>query len=162
MNEEKEMTQIEAQLKFAKSSFNGIWELLNKTKRTPDDDENLLLGAFASLYHWKQVGTAVNIQRGYWMISRVYQVLGDADQALQWAIKCQAVTKDNPSEMEDFDPAFAREGLARAYALAGDIEKAQEHYDLAAELGDEIADSEDRQVFLNDFESGNWYEVSID
>ena len=160
MNDKKEMTQIEAQLKFAKSSFNGIWELLDKTKRTPDDDENMLLGAFASLYHWKQVGSAVNLQRGYWMISRVYQVLGSADQALQWAIKCQAVTEDNPSDMEDYDFAFAQECLARAYALADDLDRAKEHFDLAVDLGKKIEDPEDRELFTNDLQGGNWYQFS--
>jgi len=162
MSEEKELTLAEAQLKFAKSSFNGIWELLDKSKRTPEDNENLLLSAYTSLYHWKQVGTEVNLQRGYWMISRVYQVLGNADQALQWAIKCQSVTEDNPSDLEDFDFAFAQECLARAYALADDLDRAKEHYDLAVDLGKRIEDPEDQKIFMNDFQGGNWHEFSTE
>jgi len=59
MSEEKEISLNKAQLKFVKSSYNGVWELLDKSNRTPEDDENLILGAFASLHHWKQVGTVV-------------------------------------------------------------------------------------------------------
>jgi len=160
MNQEKKITLLEAQEIFAKSSFNGIWELLEKSKRTPEDNENLLLGAYASLYHWKQVGTAVNLQRGYWMISRVYQVLGEAQQALDWARKCQQVTENYPAGMEDFDRAFAREGLARAYAMVDELEKAREQYDLAAELGKLIEDPDDKRIFMKDFENGNWYQLS--
>ena len=65
MSEEKEISLNKAQLKFVKSSYNGVWELLDKSNRTPEDDENLILGAFASLHHWKQVGTVFDIQRGY-------------------------------------------------------------------------------------------------
>lgn len=154
------MTLREAQESFAKTTYNGIWALLEKKDRTPSEDEDLILMAYSSLYHWKQIGTEVNLQRGYWMISRVYQVLGDSQQALDWAHRCQQITDKYPGKMEDFDLAYAREGLARAYALAGDLEKAKKEYDLAAELGESIEDPEDRQIFINDFESGNWYQVT--
>ena len=159
MSEEKELTLDEAHLKFAKSSFNGIWELLDKSKRTSEEDENMLLGAFTSLYHWKQIGTEVNVQRGYWMISRVFQVLGYADQALQWAHKCQAITEDSPSDMEDFDLAFAQEGLARAYAQSGDLKRAKKHFNQAVIFGELIQDPEDKLVFEKDFQGGNWFKL---
>jgi len=161
MSEDNQTALRETQLKFAKSIFNGIWDLLEKTDRTPLEDEDLLIGAFASLYHWKQVGTAVNFQRGYWMISRVYQTLGEKSQALAWALKCQAATEENLAEMEDFDLAFAQEGLARAYALNGDLKKAQEHYLLAAELGEQIKDPEDKEIFLRDLQGGDWFQLPI-
>lgn len=162
MNEEPRITLQEAQRKFAKSIYNGIWELLEKEDRTPSEDEDLLLSAYASLYHWKMIGTVVNLQRGYWMLSRVYQTLGQAEQALQWALKCQKLTVENPSEMEDFDLAFAREGLARAFAIAGNLDQAKENHDLAAELGKEIADPQDQLVFMKDFNSGNWYDLPLE
>jgi hypothetical protein len=59
--------------------------------------------------------------------------------------------------MKDFDHAFAQEGLARAYAKAGDLEKAKKHYQLAAELGEEIRDTEDKKVFMGDFQGGDWF-----
>lgn len=160
MSEEKKLTLTDAQLRFAKSAFNSIWELLDKTDRSPRDEEDMLLGAFASLYHWKQVGTDVNLQRGYWMLSRVYQVLNQGETALEWALKCQEITENNPAEMEDFDLAFAQEALARAYALAGDLDRAKEHYDLAADLGKKIEDPEDRKIFMKDLMGGDWHQFS--
>ena len=156
----RRVTLLEAQENFAKTISNGIWALLEKEGRTPSQDEDLILMAHSSLYHWKQIGTAVNLQQGYWMISHVYQVLGDSKQALAWALKCQQVTEKFPGEMEDFDLAYAHEGLARAYAMTNDLEKAKKQYDLAAGLGEKIKDPDDKQIFLTDFEGGNWYQIS--
>ncbi len=147
----------EAHNKFAKSSFNGIWELLEKTSRTPDEDEEMLLNAFASAYHWKQIGTEIHRQRGYWMISKVYQALGKSSPALEWAQKCAEITREYPDAMEDFDLAYAEEALARSYAMAGERDLAEKHYQQAAELGGQIQDPEDQQIFLADFEGGDWF-----
>ncbi len=159
MAEEIKITIQQAQQDFAKSIFNGIWELLNKSDRSPQEDEEMLLRAYASLYHWKQVGGPVNFQRGYWMISRVYQALGDADGALTWAIKCQQETEDHSADLEDFDLAYAQEGLARTYAMRGEQEKARIHYQKALDLGDGIQDPEDKKIFCDDFQGGDWYQL---
>lgn len=159
MNEERRITLLEAQGKFAKSIYNQIWNLLDKKDRTPSEDEDLLLSAYASLYHWKQIGTEVNLQRGYWMVSRVYQCLGFADQAVNWAKKCQDITERYTNEMEDFDLAFAQEGLARAYAQSGDFEQAKRHFNQAVIFGELIQDPEDKLVFEKDFHGGNWFKL---
>ena len=151
------MTLGEAQEKFAKSSWNAIWPLLEKNDRTPSEDEDLLLSAFASLYHWKQIGTEVNLQRGYWMISKVYQVLGKAEPALAWAEKCARVTRDYPDAMKDFDQAYSQEALARSHALAGNFDLARKHHARAANLGELIKDPEDQEIFQGDFQGGDWY-----
>jgi predicted DNA-binding protein len=105
-----------------------------KKDRIPSNDEYLLLIAYASLYHWKIIGTVINLQRGYWMLSRVYQTLKQVEQALEWVLKCQEITEENSAEMEDFD--------------------------LAAELGKIIKDPEDQRGFMKDFNSGDWYELT--
>ena len=161
MGEDKKYTLDEAQLVFAKSSFNSIWPLLDKPDRTLDEDRDMLLAAFTSLYHWRVVGTAVQEQRGSWMIARVNQVLGRAEDALEWALRCYEITEANPAEMKDFDLAYAEEGLARAYALSGDDDKAQKHKQKAVELGDKIKDPEDKEIYLGDLQGGNWYNLQV-
>jgi tetratricopeptide (TPR) repeat protein len=161
MSEEIKITFKEAQLEFAKSIYNGIWDLLSKTNRSSSDNEDMLLSAYASLYHWKQVGTEVNLQRGYWMTARVNQTLGYSHQALEWALKCHKITQENLVVMKDFDLAYAEEGLARAYALAGDLQKAEKHYKLASDLGNKIQDPDDQKIFLSDLQGGNWYQLDI-
>jgi len=62
--------------------------------------------------------------------------------------------------MEDFDFAFAQECLSRASALADDLDRAKEHYDLAVDLGKKIEDAEDQKIFMNDFQDWNWHQFS--
>ncbi len=161
MSKESDSLQ-EAHLKFAKSTNNRVWELLEKTGRTPSEDQEMLLAAQASLYHWLNAGTAVHAQRGCWILSRVYITLNRAEPALEWALKCQEITENSLSEMEDFDLAYAQESIARAYAQAGDQEQAEKHYALAAKLGKNIADPEDQQIFMNDLKGGDWYDLFPD
>ena len=157
MTEDTKYTLPEAQEMFAKSSFNGIWPVLDKEDRSELEDEEMLLRAFTSMYHWTQIGTQVQRQRGCWMISKAYQALGRGELALEWAQKCQDITEEYPQEMQDFDLAFAQESLARANALLGELEQAQTHYQSAVDLGREIADPEDREIFEGDLLGGEWY-----
>jgi tetratricopeptide (TPR) repeat protein len=159
MSENKQITKNEAHLLFAKTTFNNIWSLLEKKDRSPAEDEDILLNAFTSLYHWKQVGKDVNFQRGYWMLSRVYQTLGQAEQALEWGLKCHRITQDNTSGMEDFDLAYAEEIMARAYAMNGDLKNARDHYQMAVDLGNNIKDPDDKKIFFDDFQGGEWYQL---
>ena len=161
MSEENRYTLPQAQLEFAKTIFNSIWDFLEKPDRTQEEDRDMLLAAFASLFHWKRAGTAVHEQRGSWMVSRVYLTLEKSEDALVWARHCFEISDGHPSEMEDFDLAYAQEALARAYAQSGDQEKALKHWNQAAKLGEKIEDPEDKTIFMGDFQSGSWYNLQI-
>ena len=161
MSEELTFSLIEAHQYFAKLTNHQIWDLLENPERSTLDNEDLLLAAYASIYHWKQVGTAVHIQRGYWMLSRVYIALGKSEDALNWAIKCQEISVKKTEDMEDFDLAFAQEGLARAYALAKKRDLAKNHLSQAILLGEQIEDPEDRQIFQDDLNGGDWYQLGL-
>lgn len=156
MDKTPRYTLAEAHKKFA-VGFNGrTWELLEKAARSTEEDEEMILAAHASLYHWKQAGTAVHAQRGHWLLARVYAVLEQPALCLQHAQRCKAFSEANPNEMCDFDLAYAQEALGRAYALAGQAELARQHYDQARALGEAIADPEDQRIFLSDLDSGAW------
>jgi len=159
MSEEKRFTEAEAQLYFAKG-FNGkAWELLDKQARTQEEDELLVDYAHASLAHWRAAGTGVHLQRGMWMLARVNTVLGNAQIAAKYAARCLDLTEQHKNLLSDFDFAFAFECMARAQALAGDKAEAQKYIALADKAGATIKDEEDRQIFLDDFNGGNWYGV---
>ncbi len=162
MSEEELYSISQAHLKFAKSIFNSIWGLLEKEDRSEEEDQEMLLAAYASLYHWLKVGTAVNYQRGSWMISRVHQVLGEPEPSLVWALRCYEISEKHNAEMEDFDLAYAQEALARSYALSGDQEKALQHWRQARELGEQIIDPEDKKIFQADFQGGDWYQLQVE
>ena len=154
MNEEQKFTLSEVHRHFAVQLNGETWALLDKTERTTEENERMLYTVFASGYHWLQAATPLHHQRSEWMIARVYGVLGRAEEALRHARRCLELTEAYPDLLEDFDFAFAYEGMARALALAGQREEAEGYHQRAAAA--QIADAEDRQIFEADFQSGNW------
>ncbi len=156
---EEKISLEEAHRLFAKSCNARVWELLGQTTRTALENDELLLAAQASLYHWQQVGTPLNVQRANWLLARAHTVLGDPAGAMKHATRCIELTKAHMSEMKDFDIAYAFEAMARTYALLGDRMNAKEYYDLALRVGQAIQDPEDKQIFMGDFSGGEWYGV---
>lgn len=156
---ETRLTLEEAHRLFAKKLNGEVWDLLDKSARTPEEDERMVCAAHASCYHWLQVGTPVNHQRGEWLIARVYAVVGLGEEALRHAGRCMALTGRYPGDMADFDLPFAHECLARAYAVLGRREDAQKHFRRAEQGGERIADEEDRAIFFDSLRGGDWYGV---
>jgi tetratricopeptide (TPR) repeat protein len=157
MSKDKKLTLEEAQLTFAKQTNHRVWDLLEKENRSSEEAEEMLLAAYASLYHWSNAGTAVNLQRGYWLLTKVIIAVENTQAALEMALKCQQITEEFPQEMQDFDQAYAQELLARVYAMNGQVDLAQKHYQKAQKLGNQIQDSQDQEIFLGDLNSGNWF-----
>jgi hypothetical protein len=142
MNADQEPTP-DLHRKFAVDLFNKTWELLEAQDRTPEQDDTMIHAAHASRYHWGQVGTPLEFERGEWQISRVYAVLNRPEPALYHAQRCLDICLAN--EIRDFDLAFAYEALARAHAVAGEWEKSGEYVELAMKAADEIADEDNRK-----------------
>ena len=104
--------------------------------------------AHASRYHWGQVGTALNFERGEWQISRVYAVLKMPESALFHGRKCLEICEEN--DIGDFDFAFAYEAVARANAVAGNAAECRKYVDLAKNAGEKIAKDGDKQYFFDE------------
>jgi len=144
---------------FAGAIFNEVWELLEKPDRAKHDDEAMVHAAHASCYHWLHAGTGLHHQRGEWMIARVYSVLGIAEAALRHANRCLELTREHAGLMEDFDPAFAYECVARANAVAGQRDEALRYLRLAEQAGERISNEEDRQLFVSELNGGDWHGI---
>ena len=157
MDETKTYTRDEAHKVFAQSTNGRVWELLQKSNRSPAENDEMLHAAHACAYHWKFAGTAVHQQRGEWLISHVHVMLGHGNEALRHAQRCFELTEANRDLMQDFDIAYAFEGMARAQALLGDHKMAEEFLLLAQQAGNAIAYEGDRSIFLSDFDAGEWY-----
>jgi hypothetical protein len=156
MSEEKSYTEAEAHRMFA-IQFNGqTWDLLDKTDRTAEEDALMVHSAHASHRHWAEAGTGVHQQRGEWLISRTYAVLGLGEAALRHANRCLQLTEAHGDLMADFDWAYAYESVARANAIAGQKAEALEYIERAAQAGQAIADEQNREIFVSDFDGGNW------
>ncbi len=157
MSEEKRYTIQEAQRFFAQEFNAKVWDLLQKSERSAQNDESMLHYAHASYCHWLSVGTGLHQQRAEWLIAHVYTVLGRPDAALRHAARCLELTSEHAQLMQDFDLAYAYEGFARANALAQNQETAQKYIALAEEAGQAVKNEEDKAIFFGDFNGGSWY-----
>jgi hypothetical protein len=131
--------------------FNHTWELLDKSERTQAEVDEMIHAAHASRYHWGLAGTAVNLARGEWQISRVYSVLKRAEPALYHARRSLEICQENG--IGDFDMAFAYEALARAASVLGDEQVVRENLALAKAAGEKIAEQDDKDHFFLELES---------
>lgn len=135
---------------FAAHCFNRTWELIDKPDRTPEDDEMMLHGSIASLWHWKNCEHCSDtiLSVGYWQISRVYTLLKRPAGALVHAETCLRLSEHLPP----FYLGYAHEALARATQLAGDEPRTRHHRHLAQLCLPQIIDLEERQALAADLE----------
>lgn len=155
-----ELANIEVHEKIAKGTFNKTWDYLDKKDRTDEDHVNMVHTAHTSRYHWgilvsKGKGGPINLQRGEWIISRVYSILGRGEPALYHAKQCLNLTEKN--DIGDFDLAFAYEAMARASALLKNKKDFEKYHELALKAGEEIKKKEDKKYFLEDLDGGPWF-----
>jgi hypothetical protein len=138
------MTDAEAHLALAKTTYNRCWDLLENENRTGDDDDDLLATAFASRFHWYAVGGDEQKIVSDWMVSRAAASLGYGELSVHFAQRA------NESASEGEFPAWLRaslyEGLARAHAANGDAELRGEFLDLAHRELEQESDDEDREL----------------
>ena len=137
--------------KFAVEMFNLTWGLLDNKDRTAEDNDRMIHAAHASRFHWGEIGTWLEFERGEWQVSRVYSVLKRSEPALYHARRCLEICKKN--NIEDFDIAFAYEAMARAHAIAGDKAEKGKYLKLAKEAGDKIKKKEDREYFFSELKT---------
>ncbi len=133
------------------------WNLLEKKDRKKQGDTRMINFAKASLFHWQLSPKfkPVNEQRGWWMISHVYAVLGMGTESLESAKKTMDLTKQHG--FKDFDLAYAYEALARANAALGNNEECNKWYEQAKKAGEQINKIEDKKMFDGDLNGGPWF-----
>ncbi len=131
--------------------FNLVWSLHDKKDRTKEEDDKMVHAAHASRFRWGEIGTAVEIERGEWQVSRVYSVLNMPQSALYHAKRCLELCKEN--NIGDWDIAFAYEGIARAYKVAGEKTDCENYIKLAKASGEQIKEKEDRDLFFSELET---------
>ena len=150
MSEEQELT-AQFHKKFAVETFNYVWDLLNKTERTIEEEDSMLHAAHASRFHWEKIGQPVNLARGEWQVARVYTVLGRPKCGLYHARRCLEICEQH--QIGDFDLAYAYEALARAYLADNKFIEYNYYLRLARQAGEHIADADDKAHFFEDVES---------
>jgi hypothetical protein len=147
----EQMQPKELHKKLAIDLFNLTWSLLDKKDRTPEENDKMIHAAHASRFHWGEIGTPLEFERGEWQISRVYSILKRSEPALYHAKRCLEICEKN--SIGDFDIAFAYEALARANAVAGQKAQCEENLKLAREAGQQIKKEEDKNYFLSELKT---------
>jgi hypothetical protein len=136
---------------FSAACFNGVWELIDKPNRSSDEDRLMVSMCHASLYHWQQRPdcTSRSLSIGYWQLSRVYALVGEADNARQYGRLCLSHSQNEPP----FYLGYAHEALARAEALAGNRSEADKHLATARDLTLQVTDKDERGMLEADLMS---------
>lgn len=136
---------------FSATCFNKTWDFIDNPNRTPEEDMSMLQTCMASLWHWTQREDAKpqNLSVGNWQVSRVYALLGQADNARRYGEISLKFAEDTTA----FYLGFAYEALARAERVAGNKAKMQEYLEKANALAHQVEDEEDKQVLLSDLAS---------
>ncbi|UCF09915.1 MAG: hypothetical protein JSW65_07610 [Candidatus Bipolaricaulota bacterium] len=145
-----EFDEQKAHQHFAGSCFNAAWELIDKSGRTPAEDEEMLRMAMASSWHWTQRKdcTPQNLSIAYWQVSRVHALCGRGDEARRYGELCLEV-----SQREGIDPfalGYAYEALARAESIAGKEDRKKEWLVKANEVAESIADDDTKKMLCDD------------
>lgn len=101
---------------FAKQTFARCWDLLGRT--LSDAEKRDLVGyALTSRYHWQQIGGAQQLAISDWMASRAYAAVGQPALAIEYAMASLIYGYEG---FPNWLNASLSEGVARAYAAAGD------------------------------------------
>ena len=135
---------------FSAWCFNHAWDLIAKPNRTPAEDEEMLNLGLASLWHWTQRKdhTLVNLSVGYWQVSRIYALLGQAENSRKYGRLSLDILQGE--EVLPFYVGYAYEALARAEAVAGNQAKMEEYLKKARRVAEILPDPEDKKQLLDD------------
>lgn len=132
----------------AMALFNRTWELLDQESRSVAENAEMLTAAFASRYHWRQVGEPKNFSVSDWQVSRVAAVLGYPDLAEEYGRRSLEVA--STANLRPFYVGYAYEALARAARLAGNRDAVTKHLAAAYEMLDLVDDTDERDLLAPD------------
>ena len=138
---------------FAVECFNQAWELIDKSNRTPEEDEQMLRLSLASHYHWTQRDdySATSKSTAYWQTSRIYALLGQGEAARRYGQLCLEASQEQG--VAPFFLGYAYEALARAEAITGDREKMEAYLSEAHKAAEQVSEPDDRKVLLDDLDT---------
>jgi hypothetical protein len=135
---------------FSVSCFNRAWDLIDRSKRTPTEDQEMIFLGLAALWHWKQREdcTPTNLSIGYWQVARIYSLLKQAENARYYAQQCLEISQ--MGGVAPFYLGYAYEALARAEGVLGNRIAMAGYLEEARRLAGRVADPEDRDQLLED------------
>ncbi len=150
MAEKSEFDRKAAHKYFSVNCFNQAWDLIDKTERNPEEDEEMIRLSLASHYHWTQRDDYSNTSASIalWQISRIYAILGRADNARRYGQLCLGASQE--SDVAPFFLGYAYEALARAEAASGNEEGMQAFRNEARITAEKIKEADEKNMLLDD------------
>ena len=124
--------------------FNEVWDILDLTERSPEDNEQMLSAALESRNLWRPSGTPKNHAISDWQVSRVYAELDDGANALAFAAMSLALCEAH--QLGAFLTGYAHEAIARSHSVLGDSAMARRHLHQATIQAGRLADQGERQM----------------
>ena len=95
--------------------YNRCWDLMEVEDRTTDQDDELLATAYASAWHWRQVGHVANQARAPLDVQPGRRgPRAAARLAVHHARRCVEIVEGGGEGIEDWDAPAAYEAMARA------------------------------------------------
>ena len=148
MNKKPDFDLEAAHRYFSAYCFNSAWDLIDKNGRTPEEDARLIQLNQASMWHWSQRPDCSDQNRsvGYWQAARIRALLGQAGEARRYG----QLSLQYGEKLEPFYKGYAFEALARAEQVAGNQDKAREFAAEARRLAEQVSDTEDKKLLLDD------------
>lgn len=142
---------------FSAACFNQTWALMEKPTRTDAENEQMVLCALASLWHWTQRSdvTPQNLSVGHWQVSRAQALAGHGETAMQHARKSLEYSED----LEPFYVGYAHEAMARAATVLRDRSKFQAHLQEARACALNVSDADERDALNKDLKALSGYNV---
>ena len=146
-------TPVFSHKQLAATCFNQVWDLLEKENRTPEEQEQMIHLCHSSFWHWTQADecTEQNLSIGYWQLSRVYAVVGQGENALNYAKRCISVSEE--AGLAPFYIGYGYEAAARACIVLGQYDESQRYKESAYEYAEKMTDVESKKLLVSDLES---------
>lgn len=136
---------------FSVECFNAAWSVIDKSSRTPAEDEMMILLACTSLWHWTERADCSDQHRsvGHWQVSRVHALAGQAEGAMRHAKR----SLEYAAQLPPFYAGYAHEAIVRAALLQKDQAALEMHLRLADVCMNAITDPTERKMLEDDLSS---------
>lgn len=132
--------------KLGSAANNRGWTLTEQLTRTPEEDQEMLNAAHASVHLWRTIGNANNFALGHLLLGQVHALLGNATYAMNYANLAYDyfIAKDS----DPWEVAIVHAVLANAAHCAGMAALHDSHYKTADKLIAALSDPEEKDILL--------------
>jgi hypothetical protein len=153
MNASPEFDLQSAHRLFSTNCFNKTWDLIDLAERSEDENEQMIHLSLTSLWHWTQREdcTDKNLSIAYWQASRVFALVGQAENAMHYGKKCLAYSL--AENIPPFYLGYAYEALARGSSLNGDLKQRDFFLGKAKEAAEHVVDPNAKEMLLDDLKT---------